>query len=618
MVHTRHSLEKLSRPDLQKLCKDYGVKANLKSEAIIDLILDANTPKPAPVRTRSVSTRLPSSKQRHSSIVVHESTPGRDIEAGRARSDTSGLTQSSQEDSLPPATRTRKAKDTQTRLGVGRPRLAGGEGARAVTKSASLSRTRRAKSSKNLRKPVEDAITEELEPDLDEADEVQPVPVELVPDDAETQMQPPEGTQTESTPKSNALSSLADVDKYVADAIRPLHEQLQSFKNQVDQINTLKSEVDKLQSQVARADALQEQVALLTLEVKELRTRSSSTAAVEDEVTRLKEVVILQASRLDSVTAQASRLAFQDLQRDHSQSQLATLPSPSTPNFTSTPIVRPVSNITPVNDREVVSPMQHDHPGFAPSTLGKRHRSPCESDTTRMLEQIDEDGLKVDKSATRLAPSPKKRARISSEGSTGRPTASLLTTRLLEEQQAPPRSTFSIFTGAEPNDTDQAPPTSHLPNFYGPPSPSDARGSRTAGPSSSQATENRPTPAPGFSLAYMVPPTPGSVLFPSAFPLLETPESPSPQQNSELTPAVYRARNDMFHALGLPNPGRTKPAAQPQCVNPAALTHSQPVTGQGTAIQPSRRTMFGTELEDDTRFGEFGTEGVGAPFWGRL
>jgi hypothetical protein len=60
--------------------------------------------------------------------------------------------------SSPP--RTRKARDTQYRLGVGRPTIAGGSGARAVTKSVSLSRgSKGAKSTRNT-KPSEETIIE--------------------------------------------------------------------------------------------------------------------------------------------------------------------------------------------------------------------------------------------------------------------------------------------------------------------------------------------------------------------------------------------------------------------------------------------------------------------------
>lgn len=59
-----------------------------------------------------------------------------------------------------PSTRTRKAKDTQSRLGMGRPVLAGGEGARAATKPVSASKNKRGKGSRTL-KPTGDIIPEE-------------------------------------------------------------------------------------------------------------------------------------------------------------------------------------------------------------------------------------------------------------------------------------------------------------------------------------------------------------------------------------------------------------------------------------------------------------------------
>ena len=50
---------------------------------------------------------------------------------------------------LPAAPRTRKAKETQTRLGVGRPVAAGGQGPRAVTRSSGSSRGKETKLSKS-------------------------------------------------------------------------------------------------------------------------------------------------------------------------------------------------------------------------------------------------------------------------------------------------------------------------------------------------------------------------------------------------------------------------------------------------------------------------------------
>lgn len=59
---------------------------------------------------------------------------------------------------VPATPRTRKAKE-QTRLGVGRPVIAGGTGARAITKSISV--PKRARVSKSIAQPVQDTIMEE-------------------------------------------------------------------------------------------------------------------------------------------------------------------------------------------------------------------------------------------------------------------------------------------------------------------------------------------------------------------------------------------------------------------------------------------------------------------------
>lgn len=61
---------------------------------------------------------------------------------------------------VPPVTRTRRAKETQLRLGVGRPVAAGGAGPRSITKSLSVSKGKRAKSSRTM-KPTEATIPEE-------------------------------------------------------------------------------------------------------------------------------------------------------------------------------------------------------------------------------------------------------------------------------------------------------------------------------------------------------------------------------------------------------------------------------------------------------------------------
>lgn len=56
-------------------------------------------------------------------------------------------------------TRTRKAKELQTRLGKGKPVIAGGNGPRAVTASSGSSKGRQTKSSRSM-KPREPTIEE--------------------------------------------------------------------------------------------------------------------------------------------------------------------------------------------------------------------------------------------------------------------------------------------------------------------------------------------------------------------------------------------------------------------------------------------------------------------------
>lgn len=58
-----------------------------------------------------------------------------------------------------PMTRTRKARDAQLRLGVGRPTAVGGQGARTVTRSASVGKGTRPRSGRGA-KPAQVPIVE--------------------------------------------------------------------------------------------------------------------------------------------------------------------------------------------------------------------------------------------------------------------------------------------------------------------------------------------------------------------------------------------------------------------------------------------------------------------------
>lgn len=99
------------------------------------------------------------------SVVIHDTD---DEEAGEDPPPAPGSSSSLPEPaavpapSLPPAPgrAPRKAKDSQYKLGVGRPALAGGSGARAVTRTGSISKPKRGKAPSMSIKPSEEVIQE--------------------------------------------------------------------------------------------------------------------------------------------------------------------------------------------------------------------------------------------------------------------------------------------------------------------------------------------------------------------------------------------------------------------------------------------------------------------------
>jgi hypothetical protein len=111
-----------------------------------------------PQPQRSTSTRIASTRStRHStlrstdSVVVHDT----DEEDGVNAADEQPQSDSESKPQPRPLTRTtRKAKYTQMRLGVGRPKVAGGSGARAVTKPVSVPKSKRTSKSVNIKEAV--------------------------------------------------------------------------------------------------------------------------------------------------------------------------------------------------------------------------------------------------------------------------------------------------------------------------------------------------------------------------------------------------------------------------------------------------------------------------------
>ncbi|KAF8319446.1 hypothetical protein DL93DRAFT_198703 [Clavulina sp. PMI_390] len=147
-------LDALSRPQLQQLCKEHNIKANLSSKELIALLSShlAAHPQQSPIAERTRASRASSSDTPFvpppaNSNSSTPATRSRDLNrrsraSSRSTSTTTaavvpepeeaGTVESEKENKHDNVRR--KARESQKRLGVGKPRAAGGMGARTVTR----------------------------------------------------------------------------------------------------------------------------------------------------------------------------------------------------------------------------------------------------------------------------------------------------------------------------------------------------------------------------------------------------------------------------------------------------------------------------------------------------
>ena len=99
------------------------------------------------------------------SVIIHDTDDEGDATDGPAATAASSQPEPEPQRTLPqaPGRAPRKAKESQYKLGVGRPTLAGGSGARSVTRTGSISKPKRGKAPSMSIKPNEEAIQEEDE-----------------------------------------------------------------------------------------------------------------------------------------------------------------------------------------------------------------------------------------------------------------------------------------------------------------------------------------------------------------------------------------------------------------------------------------------------------------------
>ncbi|KAF5356310.1 hypothetical protein D9756_003882 [Leucocoprinus leucothites] len=547
---SKQELKSMMYRDLQKICKDWGVRANLKSDEMIDLLLEAqsrntlaHTPIPIPqppVRPKSVSTRRLTSRAgtaRLSSVIIHDV-----LEEGGTtqQNDTSVAGRPNIDASVPSPptipTRTKKAKELQKRLGVGKPIAAGGTGARAVTRSTTVPRER-LKSNQSIQQ-LEATIQEEPEP-FSDAD-MQQIAAPSTSQSSQCQIDASQAKAEKTTPVPNFERLLSEV-------VKPLQ----------DQIETLRAEVKRLQ-------ALESEVQTLGVIVKQASSRRTNDEAREWEIT--------------FGTRKRSLYSVE----------------PSTPPTT--------SNVQLPTGTRTLMPSPHIT-GATSALLGKRQR---ESPVSESSVAQGEDHQGIPHGTLRSA---EKRPKLLGEGmiDKGKEVAR-------EEMgrngfvNTLPRAASLIVHGRSKSSTN-VPENQNPFNFSLLPEPS----------------------------------TPGPTLFSPAFPYPEPPQSPTPAgTNLAGSLSSNNDRLDVFKTFGLPPPDRARrisSGSSLSAVDPAALSHPpgkqrQPSSDEsrpGFALTPStfagsnpssevpstgvKKTMYGTELEGDTRFGDFGVEGVALGFW---
>ncbi|KAI0762847.1 hypothetical protein C8Q74DRAFT_1450957 [Fomes fomentarius] len=666
----REMLKSMKRADLQRICKDYGIKANLKTEALIDLLVDttqAARPTPPPPPQRAPSTRLASRSgtgtrfrgASTSSVIIHDT----DEESALTEdlgTDVPSAPPSEPEVLAVPPPRTRRAKDTQYKLGVGRPIVAGGSGARSVTRSGSLSQKgKRGKGSKSV-KPTEAAIQEEEEPDPMQSDmpEAGPSgithePLASAPPHPAAQTPIPDPLAEAVVMPVHPLDTSAHLKTWITNLVAPLQTQVQMLQAEAQQRST----------QAADLTTLAAQVRSLQTEVASLRPLAALVPQLQAEVNHLKQFI--------AILTQAPGVAPSE--KSLGKARAVDEGSPGTP-------------IGAVQFSHATPTMLQGQgfPGIAPSTLGKRHRDLDDSHVTDVVDVGEEGNHNQEDLEKRVVRPTKKRQKLSAHDDLG-PSSSVD-----PGPEEPPEAYI-----------DPPPPTTHLSDLFpfgsdtGQITPPNAVGGAIPRPPGADENASNQFP-PNFNFnfnASMFDPvtsTPFDINLPP-FTYPEPPASPSPAAPSG--GFVERAggrieRNDLFQPLRRMTPAalsrpqsavdratsRTpvhaglaqsqSPAASSATVDPSMLMATPPrlssvpeapqeaevsvamanglsssflglskrtvssteigmQLGMSSAMPlppetpggPMKRTMYGTELEGDTRFGDFGVEGVASGFW---
>ncbi|KIY45450.1 hypothetical protein FISHEDRAFT_76631 [Fistulina hepatica ATCC 64428] len=737
----RAELQKLKRTQLQQLCKDCGVKANLKSDALIEELLAWEGE--LPDNARKTSKKM----LRSTSIIIHDT----DEEDSHDEHNEPVI------EAQPAPSRTRKAKETQFRLGVGRPIAAGGNGARVVTRTATQSRAKRGKASSKAAIPVEPTIEEEPE-QIEQ-------PEQLAKKNG-SQGAPPQassrGSKEADVNKSpngcqnsdlkGSVPGSQDLEPLLAIVLKPFQAQLDTLqrsftsvlaeldnaKKALTEVETLKRRLDEVNNELAemkqqlsrlddldsirqRIDELEVGVRAVSNEVEHIPRDEVAFRSAEfmSELDTLKRHITDMERRHTTARVPLASLDYipttPPRSRQQSNSDNPFLVQPKEQSSGSRSLFHVSQDAVPAQPRPSTPPV-HQHPGVTRSLLGKRHRDSVSSAVAGVVDAVQAASLSPEKRARTVLRPRRKKARIGDvdgyqDDSIGMLAAANPHAPLSEDDgeedvaavQGPPQlKPFTVFT--DPQDgadrmhvkvNFNAPPSKRLPRYYGPLA-SEAGPSRR--PGARQMAENRAqlesqeadnaflqhTPAP-FDTPFL-PAVESTPTVPCAFDVLdkngniEAPSSPTPA--CDMAPYIEDDpdRTDVFREFGFPSPSRRAKSSsgdqtptrkgrglawnpetpawggsEPIAVwndkanespekelDPAALvadyreygkrlTSNDMGRGLGLLNVPPRmtpsevaaaaggsiptRTMYGTELDKDKRFGDFGIDGVASGFW---
>ncbi|KAH8120106.1 hypothetical protein DFH11DRAFT_1558337 [Phellopilus nigrolimitatus] len=658
-AYTREELLSLKRVDIQRLCKDYGVRANMKTEALIELLLDSIhsnmsplVPHPQPVRSfaRRVSTR---SSSRVSSLRAR-GTSGSSTATSHPTSDTSFP--------LDPAlsrahSSPRKSKDTQFRLGVGRPAVTGSPG---VRRSLSIARSKRGRNSRSLR-PPEETIDEE--PDHESQSFVPDLPP------APTTSHEP-WPSTSSTQSDDIASRLVRLESIFRDA--ELKQHFDSLKDLPGQVSWLKTSMQQCESEIAK---LNNELHGYKTEIMSLRGEVAKIPLLEYQLRNMKQSLDQYGVSSSSTIAKGKMTRRVSIPLGESN-----LNSPDkTPSM---PSAQASSQAVVPNRSPAATPV----PGPSAITLGKRARDSNPSNMIDVVDARERNALAENDLARGGLRPDRKRTKIGGFGGFERrplqekeivPAPDL--DRPSSDQEASEEVAISSGTSSGPSSAPSVgtpPPMTHLPEYFG--DSLDAaqhttdQEDQTFDFSFHQVASSTPrddmfnffeaafSPGSAMKTGMRVPSGnnhAGSSLQASLFEARRISSTVARPRTPTRSSGPERFRIDTTHdnsaqddvaspfdpydddgfsiPFGNPTPvpsgdfaargvsehgGMPAPMPIPLAMGFGLGTVVPGMLPDDTPVRPAPRTMYGTEIQDDTRFGDFGRDGIATTsnmnFWG--